>query len=521
MAAQSFTYVTKSPAEIRADYLRALKNGWISIGITSPNVGPGSPSFVAATALANEIAVGQANIALSVDGCMPDTAQGSNLNRWGAIIVRQRRGALPSHGNATVYTSSVAGTNFPVNAQLVDANGLRYQVVTGGIRTNQQTIGIASIDTGSATNHANGDTLTWVDQPAFAQPTVTVGSLGGTDGLVDGADSEVGNDELYRPRVLSAFAFPDKDGNEARVATLALQSSSQIGSAFVYPTLQGAGTVFVAVCAIPQTLGTLSSNSKSRAVPSSIVTGITLPFLQGALGGQPYIQAFSTVDAPVTMAVQLFLPASPNASPPGPGGGWLDALPWPSSVGATTTTIGTAPVKVTGISSSTILTVNATTAPIVGVSRIASLSTANWQLYTATVIGSTGTSGAYTLTLDTPFPYAQVGDVIWPQCANQAAYVAAILQAFANMGPGEWTSNASIIARAARRPTAAQQNPSALTGAWLKPLISAGPEVGDALFIYRGTSGGALTAPYMPAVPSTPTVGPKVFTPGPTGFYAI
>ena len=505
MAAQTFSYATKSPIQIRTDYLRTLKNGWITIGIATPNVGPGSPEFVKGQALANEIAVGQSNITISVDGMMPDTAQGANLDRWGNLLATPRRGAIPSAGNVTVYCSASAGTNYPVGAQLVDAAGLRYQVTAGGAKTNLQTIAVVAIDTGSATNHANGDTLTWVDQPAFSAPTVTVGALGGTDGLVDGADSEIGNDELYRPRVLAAFQAPAKDGNVARIIQLALASSDLVGSAYVYPALQGAGSTFVAVCGIPQTAGALSSNSKSRVVPLATVAGAVLPYLQGSLGGQPYVQAFSTVDAPVTLA----------ASPPGPGGGWVDAAPWPPSVGATTTAVGTAPVQVTSIASTTVFTVNATTPPVPGVSSIACLSTANWHLYTAHVVSYTGASGAYTITIDAPFPFVQVNDAIMPQSVNLPNYVAALFQSFAQMGPGEWTSNVGVLARAFRHPSTALQNPSALSNAWLKPIISSGAEVGDALFIYRS----GVTAPYTPPVPSGPTVGPYIFTPGPTGFY--
>lgn len=521
MAAQTFEFVQKSPQQSRTDILRTIKNGLISIGIANPNVGPGSPEFVKATAVANEIAAAQANIVLSVDGCMPDTAQGANEDRWGNVVGRPRRGAIGSHGNVTVSTSAPGGSNYAPLAQLIDDAGLRYVVVTGGTKTNEQTISIRALDTGAATNHANGDTLSWVDQPAFSGPTVTVGALGGTDGLVDGADSEIGQDELYRPRILNAFQTPDKDGNEARVADLARRSSDQVGASFVYPALQGAGTCFVAVCAIPQTTTPLTSNSKSRAVQSATVTGTVLPFLQGALGGQPYLQAFSTADVPATLAIQLALPSSPASSPPGPGGGWLDAAPWPPSVGSTTTAIGTAPVQVTSVSSTTVFTVNATTPPIPGVSRIACLSTVDWTIYNATVLSFTGTSGAYTITLDTPMPYIANNEAIFPQSVNQAKYVAALFTAFAQMGPGEWSSNASILARAFRHPSTALSSPSALSNAWLKTIENSGTEVGYAGFIYRGTSAGALTSPYVPAVPATPTVGPNIFTPGPTGFYAI
>jgi uncharacterized phage protein gp47/JayE len=522
MTAAALTYPVKTPYQSRTDILRTIKNGWTTLGIggaAGPNVGPGSPVFVQATALANELAAGGAVAIVNVDGCMPDTATGANLDRWGTILKRPRRGAVPSHGNVTVYTTAPGGSNFPNGAQLTDETGQSYSVISGGTKTNEQTVGIVANAGGTSTNHVNGDTLSWVDQPAFSGPNVTVGALGGTDGLVDGADSEIGNDELYRPRIIYAFSNPDKDGNEARVADLAVQSSNIVGSCYVYPALQGAGTVFAVVCAIPQASAPFTSTSKSRAVPAGTIAGAVLPFLQGALGGQPYVQVSSSTDVPTTLAIQVFLPSSPGASPPGPGGGWLDASPWPMSVGATPSAVGIAPVHVTAISSTTVFTVNATTPPASGVSRIACLSTADWQLYTATVLSYTGTSGAYTLTIDTPMPYVALNEVIFPQSVNQDNYVAAVFAAFAGMGPGEWSTNAAVLARAFRHPSTALNNPSSLSNAWLKPLINAGPEVGDALFIYRGTATGPLVSPFTPSASDDVTIAPGVFTPGPTGWY--
>ena len=522
------TAQSKPPAQIRSDGLRTLKNGLIGIGIASPNVGPGSPPFVQWTALANEIAVGQANGVVSTQGNMPDTATGANLDRWGAIVNRPRRTAVGSHGNATVYNSAPGGVNYTTGAVLTDSAGQTYEVIAGALKSNEQTLSIAAISAGASTNHANGDTLSWVDQPPFSGPTVTVGALGGTDGLVDGADSEVGNDELYRPRVLAAFSSPDKDGNESRVAHLATLASDQVGTAYVYPALQGPGTCFVAGCATPQAVGPFTSTSKSRVVPGAIMSGTVLPFLLGALGGQPYLQAFSTVDAPATLAIQIFLPSSPSSSPPGPGGGWLDAAPWPPSVGSTTTAVGTGPVQVTAIASTTVFTVSATTAPVVGVSRIACLSDADWTLYNATVLAVSGPSGAYVVTVDTPFPFIALGDVIFPQCVNQQAYVDAIFASFAAMGPGEWTTNAGALARAFRHPAASLSNLSSLSNAWLKPLISAGPEVGDALFIpSNGRQTGSygsyspVLPPYVPAVPASVATAPNIFTPAGIGLYPI
>lgn len=515
-------FTQKSPVQIRTDILRTKKNGLQNLGIANPNVGPGSPDYVDATAVANEIAVGQGNIVVSADRAMPDTASGAGLDRWGLILNRQRRGAVGSHGNVTPTISATGGTNITAAAQLTDTAGNVFQVAQAGIYQNGQVVPVYAVSLGASTNHLNGDTLTWsASTPPFCAQSVTVGALGGADGLVDGADSEVGNDEPYRARILDAFRSPSKDGNAARVIQLAAQSSDAVGLACCYPALLGAGTTFVSVSAIPQADAPFTSTSKSRALPAPLVAGTVLPFLQGALGGQPYVQALSTVDDPTVIAVQIFLPSAPTASPPGPGGGWLDGAPWPPSVGSTVTAPGTAPVQVTGIGSTTVFTLNATTAPVPGVSRIACLSANDWHLYTATVLSYTGTSGAYTVTVDTPFPLIAVNDVFFPQCVNQQTYVDAILGAFAQMGPGEWSTNADVLGRAFRHPSTALSSPSSMGAQMLKPVISSGPEVAEALFLYRADSFGVLASPYTPPVPATVATGPSIFTPGGIGFYPL
>ena len=286
-----YTFQQKTPTQIRDDYLRTLKNGLINIGIANPNVGPNSPEYAKATALANELAVCQAGIVISADNEMPDTAQGAGLDRWLTIFGLSRRQAVPSSGVVTVTISNAGGTNIVAGAQLVDSSGLRYAVTTGGIYQNGAQVPVTAVDAGAATNHANGDVLRWSSStPAFCAPTVTVGPLGGTAGLSGGADSEVGNDEPPRARLLALLGTPPKDSTWSMVASLAAASSSTVGLASVYPALQGPGTVFVAVSATPQTSAPLTSTSKSRAVPSTTVNSTIAPYVQGSLPEHAYCQ---------------------------------------------------------------------------------------------------------------------------------------------------------------------------------------------------------------------------------------
>lgn len=517
-----FTYKVKSNVEIRNDLLRTIKAGLQSIGITNPNVGPNSDYYLTASALGNEVAVGLANITISVDSMMPDTAGGSNLDRWLNILNLSRRPAIGSSGVVTLSTS-VTSTLVTVGMQLQDAVGLRYQVTVGGSYGNGAAIPVSAMDLGKATNHANGDTLTWVTAPAFSASTVSVGTSGGSDGLTGGFDSEQGIDEPPRARLIAQLQNPPKGGNSADVILWCSQSTPIVQSAYCYPALLGPGTTFAAVAAAPQTAAPMTATSKSRQInPTSILTGTIQPFVQGNLPEHVFAVIASVVDQPTDVAILLALPSAPTASPPGLGGGWLDGSPWPSSIG------GTTPVSLTAATDSTHFTVNATTPPQAGVSHIAWLSPLTWTLYTATVVSFTGTTGAYVLTVDTPMPGITTGHYIWPQAAQMANYVAALLSAFSLMGPGEWTANPAVKARAFRHPIPSLSWPYALTAVQLKTVINSGPEVLDANWIYRSaTLSGGL---YQPTIPGTVTVDTttgnltsvavNILTPRNLAFYA-
>jgi len=501
-----YTYVTKTNTQVRDDILRTIKNGLISIGVPNPNVGPSSDYYLTATAVSTEIAVGLANITIKVDGSMPDTAGGSDLDRWLNIINQSRRPAIGSFGVVTLNTS-VASTLVTVGQQLLDENGLRYEVSVGGNYGSATTlyIPVESIDVGKATNHANGDTLTWVTAPAFCAATVSVGTTNGTDGLEGGADSDVGVDEPPRARLLYALANPAKAGNSADVVSWCLESSPIVQSAWVYPALMGPGTTFAAVAQQPTTTAPLTSTAKSRQIPNTLLIGTVQPYVQGLLPEHVFSVIASVVDQPTDVAIQLSLPSAPTASPPGPGGGWVDGSPWPQTIFS-----GSLPVTVSSAASSTSFHVNAQTPPIPGVSHIAWLSPYNWTLYTAIVLSYSGTSGNYIINVDTPMPGISTGCAIWPQAVQMLNYCNALLQAFSLMGPGEWSSSLAVLGRAYRHPPPQLSWPYSLSPVQLKYVINAGPEVLDANYIYRSS-----TTPTVPTTPTVDTISGALTSPAP------
>lgn len=498
-AIKSFT--VKDPLTVRDDMLRSYRNMMINRGVPNPQIGPGSDAFIWCTILANEIAVNNANLIIKADAQMVDTATGADLDRIGKTLGGlARRGAVGSNGRGTFGSS--ATSLIPTGAQLIDVAGLRYQVPTGGTYANGAVIPIAAIDTGSGTNQINGTVLRWVVAPPYAQPTVTVGAFGGSDGLVGGLDAE--NDETFRARILARLQNPPGAGNWSQIAGIAEASTPNVQKAFVYPAANGPGTVHVAVTAAATSVA--ASNARNRDVDSLTMSAIVSPYITGNVAEYVEVVVTTVTNVPTDMSIGLTLPAAPNATPPGPGGGWLDGTPWPAISGT-----GSTFVSVTAVTSSTLFTVNAPTAPTAGVSRIAFLDPNTWTINTAKVLSFSGTTGAYVITIDTPFPNIATGNYIFPQAQNQQTYVTALLSALALMGPGEKTSAAGLLPRALRKPFPQVAWPYSLGDSQLRAITNSGTEVIGTSWYARST-----TTPALPGSISNP---PNIIVPRNIGFY--
>ena len=515
-----FTIQTKAQPDIRADILRTVSNHLKSLGIANPNVGPLSDYYGIADGIANEICVGLVNGIVSTDNQIPDTAAGPNLDRWLALFKLARRAATQSVGLILpAYSLAQGYTTIPLGSTLLDAFGLRYQVSVGGSygpgnpgggQPANLYVPVLSQDAGVATDHANGDVLTWVSLIPYVGPQVTVGTTGGSDGLAGGNDSEALQDEPPRQRLYSKLQFPPLGGNWAHVAQWARESSPAVQDAGVYPALIGPGSFMFAVWGAPQTIGVLSATSKNRSLPGAIITGTVVPYVQGKYPGRTVVVGTSTADQPTDVALLLSLPAATTSSPSGPGGGWLDGTPWPSSIG------GAAPCVVTSAASSTVFTVNAATPPQAGVSHIAYVSPSNWQLYTAIVLSVTGTPGAYVVTVDTPWPnltldfatYPRVA--VFPQATQQLNYLAAAFAGFAALGAGEWATSLVILVRAFRHPSTSQIWFSSLDANFLRAVSGAGQEVLSAGYLFR-----ERISPTVPVVPVVTASDPFTLTSAP------
>lgn len=500
MTVQIKSFTTKTPDVIRDDILRTIKNGLIFRGVANPQVGPGSDYYVLAQAIANELTVACANTTIKADAQMPDTATGADLDRICKQYGVTRRTASGSNGLVTVTLSQ--NSLIPIGAQLIDTQGLRYQVSVGGTYTNTfptNQVPVQAIDIGRATNHIAGDVLRWVNAPPYSAPTVAV-SVGG---LNQGLDNE--DDETLRARLLARLQNPPGAGNWSQVASIAQASSPNVQAGFVYPAANGPATVHVAV--VGPATNTQAANAKNRDIDTTTLNNTVIPYIQGNLAEYAESVITTVINQPTDVAMYLALPASPLASVPGPGGGWLDGSPWPTPVNSTT------PATVSSVTSTTRILVNAATAPTGGVSRICFLDPTTWLLNTAKVLQLNNSASPWDVTLDTPWPNIATGNYVMPQALNTQTYINSLLAAFALMGPGEKTSNAGVLNRAFRHPVPQLIWPYQLGPVQLRAITANSNEVLNAQYI--------TTTPVTPNVPGSISGSPSILVPRNIAFYAM
>lgn len=510
--ADVLTFTVKDATTIRDDMARTLRNGFIRAGVADPVVGPGSDWWVLCTAVGNELAVVQANAVIKADEQMPDTATGVGLARIASILGLAAQPAGGSVGSVVITCS--ADTPIPVGHELLDTSGLRYRVTTGGTYSNGASVPIEAVDTGFATNHAEGDVLTWKQAPPFCDTKVTVD----VGGLVNGIDAE--DDEALRARVLAVLQTPPGSGNWEHVAEIAEEADPRVQKAFVHPAALGPSTIRIVVVAAP------TSTSQDRDVDATVLSGTVAPYIRGKLPEHADLTITTVTNTWADVAIGLSLPEAVTASPPGPGGGWKDGTPWPAPDGTTVFEC-----HVTAVTSSTVFTVDvglSGAGPQVGVSRVCWYDPTTATLYRATVTASTSLGlGLFRITLDKPFSGIAVGAYIWPDCEGAARYVDALLQRFAAMGPGEVSTSPSVLRRGFRHPIPANGWPTSLGPHLLQSVTSAGDEVLSAQFFQRTANqvvvsdlqGAAGTM--VPDVPLDAADPPGIFVPRNLAFYRI
>lgn len=490
MATDLTQFSVKTVDQFRTDYLRTYSNELQRRGVSNPNVSFGAEIYSRGQAISVLAGVIVANLPIQADAQMPDSAQGADLLRQGKVYKLAPKDPGGSTG-PLIFASSGAGPSLVVVGQpLEDVFGQSYKVAIGGLYNDQDPIPIESISTGSATNLAEGSALRWVTPPAFAQSVSFVGA----GGFAGGTDAE--DQEAFRARLLDRIRNPPGGGNAAQVAGWAEGAATSAIKAFVYPCITGGASLQLCVCQAP------TLTNKSRVVNALVRLSVILPALISQIPEFAAVTLTTSKDVPLDVSMGLALPLATTAG--GPGGGWVDASPWPVFASS-----GFA--AVTAATNSTSFSVNADFAPTPGVTRICWLSPFEWKLYFATVVTSSGT-GPYAITIDKPFVGIATGQFISPQAERSDVYFNTLLGFFAGMGPGEVTNIVGLLPRVLRKPLISSSLfPSEPAASMLHAVESAGREVLDTSYLYRSATTQAL--------PANPATGPNIFVPQRLGFY--
>lgn len=486
----------KTAEEIRDDYLRTIKEGLINLGISNPNVSEGTLDYVRGTALGEFGALLYQNISLKADAQMPDTAQGEDLVRLANIYNLSLRAAGPSSGSILLDATVTTDIVIPTGSQLIDDKGLSYEVSVGGSYSDGEEIPIRAIDTGSGTNLAPESILRWVSPPPFVSPTAVVAS----GGLTGGVDEETY--EGLRTRILEKIRNPPGGGNWSELNQAAEDSTVAVQKSFAYPAANGPATVHLAVVTAP------TESDKTREINSVVLSTKVIPAVQSVVPEYFELLVTTVQNQNTDVSINISIPSATTASPPGPGGGWLNGTPWP-----TYAALGYS--RVTAVTSSTQFTIQCDTEPTIDVTQICWLNPTNWQLYRGIVTSYTGTAPSVTVTVDTPFAGTSnqivVGSFVFPDAELMQDYVDTLLDIFANLGPGQKTNATGLLPRAYRRPLTIESWPSDLNDQLLRRLTDNNDTILSAGYNYRSSA--------TPLLPSSITDGPYILVPRNLAFY--
>lgn len=499
-------FIPANADEIRDQFLRDVRLEADAVGVASPPVGRGTDWHILGTALANIALVQFANYRIADDDSDVLTATGDALEdkriAYGLPDVR----AGGSSGRVVVDIPTGATATIPGNAQLTLPNGKRARVVGTHVGVSDAAeIDVAAIDTGSDTNFPGGTTGVRFVSPPLNVSADTVVSV--TSPLTGGTDAET--DDRKRDRILNRLQNVPGGGNWGHTREIILNAVPSIDGVYVYPALGGPGSVKV-VCTKSIDV---DNNDFSR-----IATADQLQRARSALHAElpspmeAVVSAAADLNTSVTLGVTI--PASVYAG--GDGKGWLDSTVWPDlDYGG-----GETKVTVTGVTSSTVITVSAVTAtsPIAGQTHIAWWSRSDRKFRTFLVTSKSGGTGAWVLTVDKPMidstaTQVQVGDYISPAAVNIDAYGKAWVEMLGKFGPGENTNDANRLPRAKRHPliTDAGAAPISLTMVQLSALVQKFTEISDLEFVE--------TNPATPTVPGTVDDEPQVLVPEHFGIY--
>lgn len=472
---------TKSIIEHRDDLLRTLREGLIQEGISDPDIGPGTEAYLVCSSVAQHLSFINQNLFYLAEARMPDSATSEDLNRLCAIHNLQRRPATASVGFINLrLIGNTASAALPEGNELIDKLGQRFKVSTSGTYAANEAIALESINTGTTVNIALGEELKFKSPP----PNVSLVQVTSSN-FVGGDIAE--DDASLRTRLLDKLAAYPGSGNWSHVKEIAEASHPNI-SAFIYPCYNGPATLKVVVTQPP------NETNRQRNVSDDLINTKIQPAVVGLIPGYAEVQVISVTNQAVDVAINLALSED--------GAGWIENPPYPAPQ-------NNGYCRVTSVSNAQLIEVDSANEPVAGLSRIAFIDS-NYRIHRARVLSFSGV-GPYTLTLDAPLTGIATNDWIFPDAANVEKYLSAVLDVFADLGPGQVTDATGLLPRALRKPDVGSSSPQTIGASLLKFLVATGSEVLDASFSYRSK--------VTPSIPIAVTDPCEILIPGKIAFY--
>jgi uncharacterized phage protein gp47/JayE len=481
-----------TPEEILNQYLSDVRYGYERIGVVA-NVSKGSEPYIRGQALANRISIAIQNNKLALADVSPLDATGDALVELAGVFGVSKRPASSASGNVKVEVIGTGAVTIPASFTCTSASGIQYQTTGSFTVSDGGSVEVQAVSAGIDTEQVSGAVLTWDSAAIGALGQNCTVDLGGIDG---GSDEDT--EEVLRRRLIQRLSFPEVGGNTAQVVSFAEESTSAAQAAFVYAAVRGPASYDVAVTST-------SADRSLSAANLSIVTNNILANMPGSADLN-----VTSVDAEqLDVVLNCALPLPVNAG--GAGGGWKDAVPWPSSKdGALYAQVIAKPPGFPNV-----ITVNSTALdpPLVG-QRFAIWDYVNSKMLLFTVLSVAGIPGAWEITRTNdsdPFTSVEVGSYCSADCVNLSTYATQFTDSIALLGPGQKTVSPDILPRAKRQPGPDFTFPTDLTNATLNNVLSQNDEMLDLAYAARYETG-TTTTRLSPSIPLTTADPPKVLT---------
>jgi hypothetical protein len=481
--------VPRTRAEVRQQLLDDIEGDLREQGYTDPPVQRGTDLWVRANATASMAVVAFASA----------EHEAAQATYWGATEperIEQHRRALgtpeaPALGSAGRLIISVPNGTVALDQtrEFTTPGGKRGRVVgTWPLVADGDEVEVETIDTGSDTTAAGGTVVAFVDPPLGMSARAVVSYI---VPLTGGRNVETPQET--QQRISERMKRPPSAGNWPHLRELAKGAGVTVEDVFIYPALGGPSSVKI----VPTKRIIPALNDWSRAHDSG-----ALDKIRRHVHAQVGYDVEVVVQAPNenNEDCALFLQLQPAPSAGGDGSGWVDISPWPSLAAGGTS------VAVTSVTSELVFVCNCqlSNSPAPNTTKLAWWSPHDQRFHVFRVTYYTGSSGAWTITVDRPMVDTlgngvTAGDLISPACANLEAYGNTWRGIMGRLAPYE---NSASSARAARRPSDAMGSFGRMSDALHRQLKEAHTEVEATSY--------ALTSPTAPASPVSVATAPAI-----------